>query len=64
MSKFLISIIRPDGDKVYLHPGSQGERDLIKSIKEKGVGFLKTESQVISAIEEVLTELKSEVRPS
>ena len=64
MSRFLISIVREDGDKVFLRPGGTGERDLIQAIKDKGIGFLKTEAKVIKAIEEVLTELKSEVRPS
>lgn len=32
MSKFRISITRPDGAAVTLYPGSQGERDFVKSV--------------------------------
>lgn len=71
-SKFRISITRLDGDPVHLVPGGHGERDLIAAILDaaiaKGVGLFRTEAHVRAdleaAVEEVLTNLKSEVRPT
>lgn len=70
-SKFRIAIVTDDGDPVHLHPGGQGERDLVEALVQhivgKGVGFFKTEAQVTKAItegiSEVIYQLKSEVVP-
>jgi hypothetical protein len=63
MSDFAIKIVRKDGKPVLLKPGAQGERDFIEAIRAKGVGWFKSEAQVVSAIKQVLWELKSEVVP-
>lgn len=71
MSQFLIQITRVDKAPVLLRPGGRGERDLVsevtKRVKEAGVGFFRTEAQVVAAVEAALTqvlhELKSEVVP-
>jgi hypothetical protein len=68
-SKFLISIVREDGQKTFLRPGSYGELDLIQAIIDttirKGVGLFRTESHVkqdlTDALNEVLFSLKAEV---
>lgn len=70
MSDFRICITRSDGEPIYLYPGSTGERDLVldlvRRVKEKGVGF-KTESHVIdditNAINELLLDMKTEIVP-
>lgn len=72
MSKFRIAIIREDDEPVLLHPGSQGERDLVDAITQqivsKGVGFFRTEARVrrliAAGINDVLMQLKSEVQPT
>lgn len=71
MSKYRILIVREDGKEVKIHPGGKGERDLVSAIVDttiaKGVGFFRTEDHVkqdlTDAINEVLFELKAEVRP-
>jgi phenylpyruvate tautomerase PptA (4-oxalocrotonate tautomerase family) len=71
MSDFRIAIVRADGKRVLLYPGSRGERDLIETVTaavvEKGVGIFRTETKVKAAIAEgiaeVLQVLKSEVVP-
>lgn len=71
-SKFRISVTSTEGSKVHLIPGGKGERDLVAAIVDatiaKGVGFMRTEAHVradlTDAINEVLLELKSEVKPN
>ncbi len=70
-SKFQITITRTDHKPVTFRPGGGHERDLVNAIVtkviSKGVGFFKTEAKVKEAIqqslEEILYELKSEVKP-
>lgn len=69
-SKFRICIIRADGTEVHFHPGSHEELDFVSAVVdrtlEKGVGFFRTKAHVAqdltAAIEEVINDLKAEVR--
>jgi hypothetical protein len=71
MSAYRVLIVREDGSGVKLHPGSLGERNLVKSVVDKavakGVGLFRTESAVRAAIQaafdEVLHDIKKEVKP-
>jgi hypothetical protein len=64
-SKFRIRIENVEtGEAALLHPGAQGERDLVAAIVAKGVGVFRTQAKVEAAIREVLLELKSEVQAS
>lgn len=71
-SAYRLCVVKANGDPVFFHPGSQGERDLIEAATEaivaKGVGVFRTEVQVRQAIRDGLIEtlkaLKSEVQPT
>ena len=57
---FLLQIVYPGGDVVQLPAGGRLEMDLINEIiagvKDKGVGFFKTEAQVEKAMREGIAE--------
>lgn len=68
---FVITVADTDGKRVSIRPGGQAERDLVNEVKQrlkdKGVGFLRTEATVLAAVDEAITEtlyaLKSDVMP-
>ena len=72
MSEYRLQIVFEDGSQVRFHPGAKSEEGAlltacVNQIVSKGVGLLKTETQVKRAIEiglrEVFTALKQGVHP-
>lgn len=69
---FIISIKDEDGFEVRLRPGGAAERSIsyqvIKKLEDHGVGWFKSEANVLAAVEkaikETVYELKSDILPS
>lgn len=78
MSDYRISITRPDGKRVELHPGSHGERDLVDALVTKlaflnadrlcadlaghGVGVFRSEARVLAALRAIVGDAQAETR--